>query len=116
VGSIPIARSVNFYLLTPTSKGYTKNIGVIMKRLKTKHKYALTLGVALIIIALVDFLNIDSFLYYNLCNIFYNLGLRTLTCATFYDLPFWQTELVAGFLLTGYFAFHALEVHLAKSK
>jgi len=102
--------------LTTTYEGYTKYIGVIMKRLKTKHKYALTLGIALIIIAFIDFLNIDSFLYFNLCKIAYNLGFKSLTCTTFYDLPFWQTELVAGFLLTGYFAFHALEVHLAKSK
>jgi len=87
-----------------------------MKGLKAKHKYALTLGIALIAIALIDFLNVDSFLYYNLCNISYGLGIKTLTCATFYDLPIWQTELVAGFLLTGYFAFHALEIHFAKSK
>jgi hypothetical protein len=87
-----------------------------MIKFKTKHKYALTLGIALIIVALIDFLNIDSFLYYNLCSFIYGLGAKSLVCATFYDLPFWQTELVAGFLLTGYFAFHFLEVHFSKQK
>jgi len=87
-----------------------------MKKFKTKHKYALTLGIALIIIAIIDFLNLDRFIYFNICNLFYMLGLKSLVCATFYDLPFWQTELVAGVLLTGYYAFHALEVHFEKGK
>jgi hypothetical protein len=87
-----------------------------MKRFKTKHKYALALGIILIIVALIDFFNVDSFIYYNVCNFFYILGLKNLVCTTFYDLPFWQTELVVGFIFTGYFAFHALEVHFEKSK
>ncbi len=100
--------------LTRVLKGYTKLLGVIMKRLKTKHKYALTLGITFIIIALVDFFNVDSFIYFNACNIFYNLGLKSLVCTTFYDIPIWQTEFLAGLILTAYFAFHALEVHFAK--
>lgn len=85
-------------------------------KFKTKHKYALTLGIAFIIVALIDFFNVDQFVYFNVCNFFYNLGFKSLVCPTFYDIPFWQTELVVGFLLTGYFAFHVLEEHLEKSK
>jgi hypothetical protein len=84
-----------------------------MKHFKFKHIYLLSLTTLLFIIAAIDFLNVDRILYSGLCSFFVGLGLKNLVCTTFYDLPIWQTELVAGLILTAYFAFHRMEAKRA---
>jgi hypothetical protein len=85
-----------------------------MKHFKFKHKYLLVLGTILFIIAAIDFLNVDRLLYFGLCSFFVNLGFKNLVCTTYYDLPIWQTELVAVLIVTAYFAFHRFEKIEAK--
>ncbi len=81
-----------------------------------KNKYALVLGITLFFVAAIDLLNADRFLYKNLCDFFYNLGFKSLACATFYDIPIWQAGIIVVIVVAAYFIFHAIEYHHRKTK
>lgn len=81
-----------------------------------KNKYALVLAVTLFFVAAIDLLNADRFLYKNLCDFFYGLGFKNLTCATFYDIPIWQAGIIVVIAVAAYFIFHAIEYHHKQTK
>jgi len=81
-----------------------------------KNKYALVLGITLFFVAAIDLLNADRFLYRSLCDFFYNMGFKSLACATFYDIPIWQAGIIVVIVVAAYFIFHAIEYHHKQSK
>jgi len=78
-------------------------------------EFFVVVGIILLLVAIIDFTNLDSLIYKNLCVFSYGLGLKYLKCTDYYDIPIWQVFIATGSLLTAYFAYSAVKFLKKKS-
>lgn len=71
-----------------------------MKKLLAHHRLFVVFLVLFLVIATVDILNIDRWMYSLLCNAVSPISGSV--CATFYDLPIWQVYLSLAILAALY--------------